>query len=634
MAHSSSTLYFLISLSVLIRTSPSDAPYCYNTTGNFTSSSPYAKNRHAVLSSLASNVAHDGFYATSTGENPNTIYAITFCRGDSSADTCESCVSSAVRDLVVECPYQKAVFSWGNGDPPCFIRYSDTPIYGILQTSPNYTMCNLGNRISDITMNQDTFDEVWRNLTKRLVHKAADGTPRLKYTTGQANLPDNKTIYSLLQCSPDLVANDCGSCLSEAVDHYSKRCHGWQGGYVYKPSCNFRWELFKFFESSRSPYLSTPPAPREDIAKGTLAAIISSVAVFVMLLFISCCYLRRRPAEKKYEAVQEGSDRILEVLAIRWDTLLAATNNFSQENKLGRGGFGEVYQGTLPNRQEIVVKRLSQNSGQGVQEFKNEIVLVAKLQHRNLVRLLGFCLEGEEKLLIYEFVPNKSLDYFVFDPDKSKQLNWPRRYNIISGIARGMLYLHEDSRLRIIHHNDMNPKISDFGMVRIFGVDQTKANTRRIVGTYGYMSPEYAMHGQFSQKSDVYNFGILLLEIICGKRNDYYYRSNGGETLASYAWKHWRDDVPSEILDPALGESYSRSQVLRCMHIGFLCVQEDPADRPTMASIVLALSSQTLSLPAEQPNNIVANDQGHDQNSSSSAPLSVNGVSITEVYPL
>ncbi|XP_048132219.1 LOW QUALITY PROTEIN: uncharacterized protein LOC115731047, partial [Rhodamnia argentea] len=645
----------------LIRTYPSHAQICNDTIGNFTSSSPYAKNRVAVLGTLASNVAaHDGFYATSTGENTDTIYAITFCRGDSSADTCASCVSSAVQDLVVKCPNQKVAFSWGTGDPPCFLRYSDTPVYGILQTSPTYEMANIAKHIA---VDQEQFDAVWGNLTHGLVNKAADGSSRLKYVTGQADLPDNETVYSLLQCSPDLLPNDCGSCLNEAINDYYKCCRGWQGGYVYKPSCIFRWELHKFFESSPSPpsssppHLAAPPTPGGKITKGTLAAITASVAVLVMLLFIGGCYLRRRPAEKKYEAVQEGSGvseiTSLKSLQFDWDTLVAATDNFSQENKLGRGGFGVVYQGRFPNGQEIAVKRLSQTSGQGVQEFKNEIVLVAKLQHRNLVRLLGFCLEGEEKLLVYEYVPNKSLDYFVFDPEKSKQLDWPRRYNIISGIARGMLYLHEDSRLRIIHRdlkasnvlldNDMNPKISDFGMARIFGVDQTNANTRRIVGTYGYMSPEYAMHGQFSQKSDVYSFGVLLLEIICGKRNDYYYQSDGGETLASHAWKHWRDDSPLEILDPALGESYSRIQVLRCIHIGFLCVQEDPANRPTMANIVLALSSQTLSLqlprePAfflqswrEPPNNIIPNDQRDDQITSGSAHLSANGGSITEV---
>ncbi|KAI6706909.1 hypothetical protein NL676_009871 [Syzygium grande] len=408
MACSSSTLYFLISLTVLIRTFASDAQICYNTTGNFTSNSPYAKNRDAVLGSLASNVvAHDGFCATSTGENPNTIYAITFCRGDSSADICESCVSSGVQDLVVKCPNQKAAFSWGIGDPPCFIRYSDTPIYGILQTSPTHRMANVA---SHIAVNQG--------------HKAADGSSRLKYVTGQADLPDNETIYSLLQCSPDLLPNDCGSCLNEAIDDYNKCCRGWQGGYVYKPSCMFRWELHKFYESNPSPWSSSPPhpaappSPGGNIAKGTLAAITASAAVLAILLFIGWCYLRRRPAKKKYEAVQEGSG-VSEITSLKsfqfdWDTLLAATNSFSQENKLGRGGFGEVYQGRLPNGQEIAVKRLSQSSGQGVQEFKNEIVLVAKLQHRNLVRLLGFCFEGEEKLLVYEFVPNKSLDYLVF----------------------------------------------------------------------------------------------------------------------------------------------------------------------------------------------------------------------------
>ncbi|KAF8014546.1 hypothetical protein BT93_H0383 [Corymbia citriodora subsp. variegata] len=393
-------------------------------------------------------------------------------------------------------------------------------------------------------------------------------------------------------------------------------------------------------------------------SKGTLVAIVVSVVVFLLLLFVGCCYLRRMRAQKKYKAAQEESGvseiASLKSLQFDWDVLVAATNNFSQENKLGEGGFGEVYQGRFPNGQEIAVKKLSQRSGQGVEEFKNEIVLVAKLQHRNLVRLLGFCLQGEEKLLVYEFVPNKSLDYFLFDPEKSKQLHWPRRYKIISGIARGMLYLHEDSRLRVIHRdlkasnvlldNDMNPKISDFGMARIFGVDQTNASTRRIVGTYGYMSPEYAMHGHFSQKSDVYSFGILLLEIICSKRNNYYYQSDGGEDLASYVWKHWRDNAPLEILDPALGESCSRSEVLRCIHIGLLCVQEDPANRPTMANIVLALSSQTLSLPLPrepafffrsqtEPMIIIGNDKGHDRFTGRSMPSSINEVSITEVYP-
>ncbi|XP_028791137.1 G-type lectin S-receptor-like serine/threonine-protein kinase RKS1 isoform X2 [Neltuma alba] len=174
-------------------------------------------------------------------------------------------------------------------------------------------------------------------------------------------------------------------------------------------------------------------------------------------------------------------------------TIMVATNKLSNENRLGRGGFGSVYKGLLFNGQEIAVKRLSQSSRQGTQEFKNEIKVIGRLQHRNLVKLLGYCIHKKERMLIYEYLPNKSLDFFLFDRDRRSSLDWDTRFHIIIGIARGILYLHQDSRLKIIHRDlkasnvlldlAMNPKISDFGMARIFGEDQIQANTKRIVGT-------------------------------------------------------------------------------------------------------------------------------------------------------
>ncbi|XP_052301200.1 G-type lectin S-receptor-like serine/threonine-protein kinase B120 isoform X5 [Populus trichocarpa] len=284
----------------------------------------------------------------------------------------------------------------------------------------------------------------------------------------------------------------------------------------------------------------------------------------------------------------------------------AATNNFSEENKLGQGGFGHVYKGKLPGGEEIAVKRLSKISGQGLQEFKNEIILIAKLQHRNLVRLLGCSIQGDEKMLIYEYMPNKSLDYFLFDPEKQGLLEWNKRFEIIEGIARGLLYLHRDSRLRIIHRDlkasnilldeGMNPKISDFGMARIFGANQNEINTNRVVGTYGYMAPEYAMEGLFSVKSDVYSFGVLLLEIVSGRRNTSF-RMTDHVILIAYAWDLWSEGKAMEMVDPSIRDSCNENEVLRCIQLGMLCVQDSALHRPNMASVVLMLESSTTSIP-------------------------------------
>ncbi|PSS05790.1 G-type lectin S-receptor-like serine/threonine-protein kinase [Actinidia chinensis var. chinensis] len=305
-------------------------------------------------------------------------------------------------------------------------------------------------------------------------------------------------------------------------------------------------------------------------------------------------------SEQHYDNRNQQED--LELPLFDFATIANSTKNFSINNKLGEGGFGPVYKGTLEGGQEVAVKRLSENSRQGLEEFKNEVICIAKLQHRNLVKLLGCCIEGEERMLIYEFMPNQSLDYFIFDHTRSTLLDWAKRFHIINGIARGLLYLHQDSRLRIIHRDlkasnilldiSMNPKISDFGMARSFGGNEVEAKTKRVVGTYGYMSPEYAIDGLFSLKSDIFSFGVLVLEILSGKRNRGFSHPDHHHHLLGHAWILYKEGRSLELIDEHARDSCCLAEVLRSVHVGLLCVQQCPEDRPSMSSVVLMLGSE------------------------------------------
>ncbi|KAL3620649.1 G-type lectin S-receptor-like serine/threonine-protein kinase SD1-1 [Castilleja foliolosa] len=263
--------------------------------------------------------------------------------------------------------------------------------------------------------------------------------------------------------------------------------------------------------------------------------------------------------------------------------------------------------GILEDGREIAVKCLSNASSQGVDELMNELTLIAELQHRNLVKLLGFCIEREENMLIYEFMPNNSLDLILYDQTKSMLLNWRTRFNIINLIAKGLLYLHQDSRLRIIHRDlkssnilldaDMNPKISDFGLARSFGGNETEAQTRRVVGTYGYMSPEYAIDGLFSVKSDVFSFGVLVLEIVSGKRNRGFHLEDHNLNLLGHAWTLYREGNSCKLVDESLGDSFDMNEAVRSIHVGLLY----PDDRPSMSTVVFMLGNDVELPQAKEP---------------------------------
>ncbi|KAG6407760.1 hypothetical protein SASPL_130757 [Salvia splendens] len=282
-----------------------------------------------------------------------------------------------------------------------------------------------------------------------------------------------------------------------------------------------------------------------------------------------------------------------------FEALAVATKNFHPSHKLGEGGFGSVYHGKLSDGREVAVKRLSQRSSQGNKEFLNEARLLSRVQHKNVVNLLGYSIHDAEKLLVYEYVANQSLDKFLFRPDKKELLDWNRRHDVMVGVAKGLLYLHEQTHCTIIHRDIKGsnilldekwaPKIADFGMARLFPEDQTHVHTR-VAGTNGYIAPECLLHGNVSKKADVFSFGVVVLELISGQKNSSFTRDPDSESLLEWAYKLNRKQRSFEIMDPVLMSSADMEQIPTIVQIGLLCVQSDPQARPDMDRVVMLLS--------------------------------------------
>ncbi|XWS19474.1 hypothetical protein CRYUN_Cryun31cG0019300 [Craigia yunnanensis] len=628
---------------------------CNETNGNYTANSTYQANLNGIVSQFSSLTEFNyGFFNLSAGESPDKVNSIALCRGDIKQDQCNSCLNYTATELERLCPSNKEATAWSE---LCLVRYANRDMYGLLENDPRDCVYNKENA-------SDQFNQALIELLNNLSSEAAAGGP-LKYAAGN-KAAGLQTVYAMVQCTPDMDQQNCTTCLDFARRELQSCCYGRIGCRVLRPTCLLRFESNSFINQTPVPLPSPPPSPTTPTSIGgngnntarTVIIVIASVVGVLTLIIISICiFMRRRKTPKIVETTEPKEISGVESLQFDFDTVLIATNDFSDDNKLGQGGFGAVYKGQLPNGQEIAVKRLSRESGQGDLEFKTEVLLVAKLQHRNLVKLLGFCLEGQERLLIYEFVANASLDHFIFDPIKRAQLDWETRYKIIGGTARGLLYLHEDSRLRIIHRDlkasnilldaEMIPKIADFGMARLFGQDETQGITNRVVGTYGYMAPEYALYGQFSVKSDVFSFGVLLLEIISGQKNCFRHGEND-EYILSFAWRNWREGTALNLIDPTLSDG-SRNDMMRCIHIALLCVQENAAVRPTMASVVLMLNSFSTTLPvpsqpafamqsnteSDMPSSLDTASWASESNKSNIEllPLSNNEVSITELSP-
>ncbi|XP_044474274.1 probable LRR receptor-like serine/threonine-protein kinase At1g53430 isoform X2 [Mangifera indica] len=333
----------------------------------------------------------------------------------------------------------------------------------------------------------------------------------------------------------------------------------------------------------------------------TVGIVLASCLVLILVVLVILWRLGYLWAKDPEDKELRGLDLQTGIFTLR--QIKSATNNFDPANKIGEGGFGPVFKGTLADGAVIAVKQLSSKSKQGNREFVTEIGMISALQHPNLVKLYGCCIEGKELLLIYEYMENNSLARALFGkPEQLLNLNWETRMKICIGIAKGLAFLHEESRLKIVHRDikatnvlldrNLNAKISDFGLAKLDEEENTHISTR-IAGTIGYMAPEYAMRGYLTDKADVYSFGVVALEIVSGKSNTNYRPKEEFVYLLDWALVLQEQGNLLELVDPSLGTKFSKKEAMTMLNIALLCTNPSPTLRPSMSSIVSMLEGKS-----------------------------------------
>ncbi|TKW28469.1 hypothetical protein SEVIR_3G325200v4 [Setaria viridis] len=603
-------------------------PYC-STTGKYTTGSQYQVNLFKLMSELPSSaIANRGFQHGTAGVAPDSVFGLAMCYADLNWTACGNCLRAGAASVQQTCPFGREMKSFY--DEACFLRYSDTPFASVADIDIAFYERSLDSFVADIK----SFNATRWELMTRLTAEASVSS--LMLANGSQGYRDSQgvdqVLYGFAQCTRDLNASECYRCLANFLADISvslpNNTYGSAMGYSCYLGCSVGEEISLTIPP---PAVAEPPPPSSTSShsSGPAASLVAGVsvgcAVFVICVGISIWFLLRRRRQKdiaqeldvfdEEDALEDDFEKGTGPRRFRYRDLAIATRFFSDEEKLGEGGFGSVYHGYLKDMDlRVAIKRVSKTSKQGRKEYISEVRIISRLRHRNLVQLIGWCHGGGELLLVYEFMPNGSLDAKIHNTNKV--LPWAHRHEIMLGIGSALLYLHQDWEQCVVHRDikpsnvmldaSFNAKLGDFGLARLVDHDR-ESHTTALAGTMGYMDPECMVTGSTSAISDVYSFGVVALEIACGRRPIVVLHQEIKEPttmhLVQWVWDLYGCGRIVDAADARLNGEFDNQEMERVMITALWCAHPDRRLRPSIRQAVNVLRHEAPLpvLPATMP---------------------------------
>ncbi|KAL0385512.1 UNVERIFIED_CONTAM: Cysteine-rich receptor-like protein kinase [Sesamum radiatum] len=540
---------------------------CSNRTAEASDRQVYVASFLATMDSVSPQVSRQRYGVVIDGTGNNTVYTFGECMKDLSQSDCNLCFARMKTQILRCLPFQRLTKGGRLFYDGCYLRYDDYMFFNESLSAVDRTVCGADDFVGNRSLFADSVLELSRNV--RVEGPKNDG-----FFTGSVS-NGNLTVYGLAQCWEFVNGSGCVNCLENAVLRI--------------------WRI--------------PPA----CSYSCLDFCCYCLSVICSCGFILCkeqnCTTKKSPTAEKRKLGTLLARVTKSKINFSYESLERATNYFANSNKLGQGGSGSVYKGILPGGQTVAVKRLFFNTTQWADHFFNEVNLISGIDHPNLVKLLGCSITGPESLLVYEYVPNHSLHDYMFVRKDVPPLGWAERYKIILGTAEGLAFLHETSKLRIIHRDiklsnvlldrDLTAKIADFGLARLFPEDETHISTA-VAGTLGYMAPEYIVRGKLTEKADVYSFGVVVIEVVSGRRNNAF--SQNSHSILQKVWDLYQSGQLTEAVDPSVKGKFPEEGATRLLQIGLICVQAAAERRPPMSVIVKLLTgNEEIPGPTQPP---------------------------------